>query len=195
MGVSVFLIYTYLWGYSALPLTPHMFSRANANAIIAAFWANLEIFRDPALLSKIRHSIRSSVDSSVQSNLRFDIEKLIRQPLLQSVYAETLRLRVHVYITRCSERKISISTTGLSPKTRLFSSLLPRHIWTKVPGTAVEMDPNLSPSSGPSVSSYTQMILIAGPRRKPLTRHKLGILQSIGRKRTRRKVMPNLNFL
>ncbi len=95
----------YMWGYSGLSLTPHMFSRANTNAIIAAFWANLEIFRDPALLSKIRHSIRSSLDSSVQPNLRFDIEKLVRQPLLQSVYAETLRLRVHVYITRCPERK------------------------------------------------------------------------------------------
>lgn len=105
MGVSIVLIHIHLWRYSVLSLTPHMFVRANTNAILAAFWANLEIFRDPALLSKIRHSIRSSLDSPVQSNLRFNIEKLVRQPLLQSVYAETLRLRVHVYTTRCPERE------------------------------------------------------------------------------------------
>ena len=81
------------------------FLRANTNAILAAFWANLEIFRDPDLLLKIRDNIRSSLDSPVQSNHDYDIEKLVRQPLLQSIYAETLRLRVHVYMTRCPERK------------------------------------------------------------------------------------------
>lgn len=82
--------------------------RANTNAILAAFWANLEIFRDPNLLHKIRHSTQSLFDSPAQSNNHdnhFDIEKLIRQPLLQSIYAETLRLRVHVYMTRCPERQ------------------------------------------------------------------------------------------
>ena len=83
-----------------------LFFRANTNAILAAFWANLEIFRDPHLLFKIRHNVRSSLDSPAQSNHHpLDVEKLIRQPLLQSVYAETLRLRVHVYMTRCPERQ------------------------------------------------------------------------------------------
>lgn len=34
----------------------------------------------------------------------FDIDSLLRQPLLQSVYSETLRLYVRIFITRCLER-------------------------------------------------------------------------------------------
>lgn len=103
--------------------------RANTNAILAAFWANLEIFRDPNLLLKIRHNIRSSFDSPVQSKHHFDIEKLVRQPLLQSVYAETLRLRVHVYMTRCPERQ-NLEVNGWTfPKDKVvLVSSTPAHL-------------------------------------------------------------------
>lgn len=98
---------------------------ANTNAILAAFWANLEIFRDPSLLLKIRHDLRSSLDSPAH----FEIEKLIRQPLLQSVYAETLRLRVHVYMTRCPERQ-NLEVNGWTfPKDKVvLVSSTPAHL-------------------------------------------------------------------
>ena len=106
-----------------------MFCRANTNAILAAFWANLEIFRDSALLSQIRHDLPSSLDSPAQSSFHFNIDKLVRQPLLQSVYAETLRLRVHVYMTRCPERK-SLEINGWTfPKDKVvLVSSTPAHL-------------------------------------------------------------------
>ena len=103
--------------------------RTNTNAIISTFWANIEIFRDPALLLNARHKIRSCLGSPVQSNLHFDIEKLAKQPLLQSIYAETLRLRVHVYITRCPERQ-NLEINGWTfPKEKLvLVSSTPAHL-------------------------------------------------------------------
>ncbi|KAI9876361.1 MAG: hypothetical protein M1830_006662 [Pleopsidium flavum] len=104
----------------------------NTNAILSTFWSNLELFRDPALLSRVRHELKASLDSSPQANLRFDIEKLVKQPLLQSVYAETLRLRVHVYTTRCPERK-NLEIKGWS---------FPRNKIVLVSSTPAHMDEN-----------------------------------------------------
>jgi cytochrome P450 len=48
------------------------------------------------------------VDSCVLSNeegsTRFDVDRLLKQPVLQAVYAETLRLRMHFYIIRMPDR-------------------------------------------------------------------------------------------
>ena len=110
-------------------LTFQTIARSNTNAILAAFWANLEIFRDAALLREIRRNIRSSLGSSDPSNLSFDIEKLVGQPLLQSVYAETLRLRVHVYMTRCPERKALEINGWTFPKDQIvLVSSTPAHL-------------------------------------------------------------------
>jgi cytochrome P450 len=52
--------------------------------------------------------MRAEIDTcalkSTDGRIRFDIDKLLCLPVLQAVYAETLRLRMHFYIIRMSDR-------------------------------------------------------------------------------------------
>ena len=77
-------------------------SSANGNSIPAAYWMIAETIRDPALLSRVRsvidsHRIPSPETSTV---VDFDYANLCADPLLQSIYAETLRLHVASFIMR-----------------------------------------------------------------------------------------------
>lgn len=74
--------------------------RSNTNAIISAFWCALEVFKDIQLLNDVRHEVESCIIERTSSNITFDTDRLKRQPLLQAVFAETLRLRVHGFIVR-----------------------------------------------------------------------------------------------
>lgn len=51
--------------------------------------------------------MRAEVDSCVvkcaDGRIRFDVDQLLRLPVLQAAYAETLRLRMHFYIIRMSD--------------------------------------------------------------------------------------------
>ena len=63
----------------------------------------LEVFRDLDLLQRIRNEVDSCRRTSVSAELGFDIAQLSANPLLQSVYAETLRLYVSTSIIRSPE--------------------------------------------------------------------------------------------
>lgn len=56
--------------------------------------------------------MRTEVDACalkcVDGRIQFDIDQLIRLPVLQAVYAETLRLRMHFYIIRMSDTEMNI---------------------------------------------------------------------------------------
>jgi cytochrome P450 len=73
--------------------------RFNHNVILAAFWATFEIFRDPNLLVRVREDVAACMTGEGPTSL--NVERLIKIPLLQSVFAETLRLRVHIFNSRC----------------------------------------------------------------------------------------------
>ncbi|KKY17551.1 putative nacht and ankyrin domain protein [Diplodia seriata] len=75
----------------------------NTDAILVGTWTALDVFRDPDILARVRREVEQCRDSSTECGL--DINSLMRKPLLQAVYAETLRLRVHAYITRFAERE------------------------------------------------------------------------------------------
>ncbi|KAI0596336.1 cytochrome P450 [Biscogniauxia sp. FL1348] len=74
------------------------------NSISATSWAVFEIYRDPELLASIRAEVDACVLTSVDGRIRFDIDQLLRLPVLQAVYAETLRLRMDFYIIRMPDR-------------------------------------------------------------------------------------------
>jgi cytochrome P450 len=74
------------------------------NAIVTTSWIVFEIFRDPDLLAKVRNEVNHCRASGEAGHVRFDIDKLLRQPVLQAAYAETLRLRMHFYIIRMPDR-------------------------------------------------------------------------------------------
>ncbi|KAF2713710.1 cytochrome P450 [Pleomassaria siparia CBS 279.74] len=77
---------------------------AARNSITATCWTVYELFRDPNLLSKVRVEVESCVKGHAGKHIIFDIDKLMKMPTLQSVYAEILRLRMHFYIIRMGDR-------------------------------------------------------------------------------------------
>ena len=57
--------------------------------------------KDPQLLDRVRTEVSSAIlPSSTRARVQFDLSKLCSQPLLQSIYAENLRLRVTLFQMR-----------------------------------------------------------------------------------------------
>ncbi|KAI1825086.1 cytochrome P450 [Xylaria intraflava] len=77
---------------------------AMRNAVNSAAWAIFDIYRDPELLASVRAEVDGCAVKDADGRIRFDIDQLLRLPVLQAVYAETLRLRMHFYIIRMSDR-------------------------------------------------------------------------------------------
>jgi cytochrome P450 len=100
--------------------------RFHHNVIIAAFWVAYEIFRDPKLLSRFRSDIASCADSSRPSG--FNPEQLIRLPLLQSIWAETLRLRVHIFNSRqAGSKELNVNNWMIPKRSFMFVASTPAH--------------------------------------------------------------------
>lgn len=98
-----------------------MIIRANANAIPCAFWFILEVFRRPLLLLRVRSEVESCLIQSSTAEIAFDITKLCNNPLLQSIYAETLRLRVWHFAIRSPDRGDLTVGDWLFPKNKLIA--------------------------------------------------------------------------
>lgn len=71
------------------------------------YWCAIDVFNDKTLLKDIRKEVQACKTGS-ESDLRFDINKLIKQPLLQAVFAESLRLRCHNMFIRKTTETINI---------------------------------------------------------------------------------------
>ena len=76
---------------------------AAINVHTAGIWTVIEIFRDKTLLSRIREELRGANFEGIKDS--DEVEKLLGLPLLQSVHAEVLRLRVEVQSVFYSERE------------------------------------------------------------------------------------------
>lgn len=74
----------------------------NANAIPAAAWFLLELLFDPTLEARVHKEFSAALIAPADPSHVpvFDINKLCSGPLCQSIYAETLRLRVQVMVQR-----------------------------------------------------------------------------------------------
>ncbi|KAI0972794.1 cytochrome P450 [Xylaria arbuscula] len=105
---------------------------AARNAVTATSWAIFDIYRDPELLTSIRVEIDTCrlESDSADGRVRFDIDKLLRLPVLQAVYAETLRLRMHFYIIRMPDRV----------DLKIQDWVIPRRKVIVTPTTAAHMD-------------------------------------------------------
>lgn len=83
-----------------------MCDRMNTNAVPAIGWFFIEFCRNRGLLCRARAEVESAhLPLAQQAEPEFDVGKLCNSPLLQSVYAETLRLRVALIVTRTPERE------------------------------------------------------------------------------------------
>lgn len=67
-------------------------------------WSTLEIFKDSSLLSRTRAELKKSFSPAALSDAHFSSQTLVALPLFQSIYAETLRLRVRAYAARYTGR-------------------------------------------------------------------------------------------
>ena len=80
--------------------------------------------------------MRTEVNSCILINysdghVRFDVDQLLKVPLLQSVYAEVLRLRMHFYLIRMPDR------TDM----KIRDWIIPRQKVICISTTAAHMDP------------------------------------------------------
>ncbi|OTB09271.1 hypothetical protein M426DRAFT_7286 [Hypoxylon sp. CI-4A] len=105
---------------------------ANTNAIISSFWITLEVFRDAALLRAVREEVQSCIDARPDSEVPFNIAKLLQQPLLQAVFAENLRLRVHGFLIR----RLALGDI------RINNWTFQRNHWCIASSTPASMDPD-----------------------------------------------------
>ncbi|KAK5657381.1 hypothetical protein OQA88_2951 [Cercophora sp. LCS_1] len=80
---------------------------ANANAIPMAFWNLIEVYKDRDLRDRVLPELQAGIASSPgQVPLEFDLTPILSSPLLQSIYAEVLRMRISLLVTRIPERGV-----------------------------------------------------------------------------------------
>ena len=140
----------------------------NSNSIPAAFWSLVHIFRDPELLRQTRVQADKSAtataiaaDTAAAAVAAFDTEGLTRNPLLQSVWSEVLRLYVALFIVRGADHDAFTLPSGhtVPPKKMIVVDTHTAHmdpaVWNaaKAPLDAFQADRFLvypeRPESGP----------------------------------------------
>ncbi|KAK5655986.1 hypothetical protein OQA88_5124 [Cercophora sp. LCS_1] len=87
---------------------------SNANTVPVCTWAILEMIRDPGLLERLREEVDSVVVVE-NGERKFDIQRLVNLPLLQSVYVEVMRLRVSIHVTREVVQPLEVEGYTLKP--------------------------------------------------------------------------------
>ncbi|KAJ5915610.1 cytochrome P450 [Penicillium verhagenii] len=109
-------IFAFLWG-------------ANTNTVISTFWASLEVSKDPELLEQVRSEAQACIISQTESSLRFDIDRLLQQPVMQAVFSETLRLRINGLMVRYPSKGDLVIKDWVLPKNKfIISSMTPGHM-------------------------------------------------------------------
>ncbi|KAF2122169.1 cytochrome P450 [Lophiotrema nucula] len=97
------------------------------NVTFASFWVAFEVYRNATLLARVRSEISAS--TSATSSTGFDVDKLCKSPLLQSIWAETMRLRVHIFNTRNTRNEEHNINNWIIPKnSTVFLTSTPAHM-------------------------------------------------------------------
>lgn len=135
MGVILFSILTHAVSDVLIPL-----NSANANTGRAAFWLLYETLRSRTLLHRAREAMRASIalqstetltqqPSIITSNasLPFDFPIFSSAPLIQSMYAETLRLRFAGIILRDVKDDVTLGDCSVPQKTAIAISTYHAH--------------------------------------------------------------------
>ncbi len=78
---------------------------ANGNSIPNSFWMVAEVIQDAEILCRVRSVIDSCRIDTKTRKIEFDFLKLCNDPLMHSIYAETLRLHVASFLMRGPDRK------------------------------------------------------------------------------------------
>lgn len=79
------------------------------NTVASVFWLVIDVFRHPEILAEVRREAASCIIDMQDGTPKFDMERLIRLPWVQAVYAENLRLRIHGAILRKSPENVNLN--------------------------------------------------------------------------------------
>ncbi|KAI1879782.1 hypothetical protein JX265_002736 [Neoarthrinium moseri] len=80
-----------------------------SNSIPTTIWMLMEIIQDPTLLEAVREEIRAVATNDPKTGkITLDSQNLVALPLLQSIWTETLRLRINFNIVRDVKHPITL---------------------------------------------------------------------------------------
>ncbi|ORY02755.1 putative cytochrome P450 [Clohesyomyces aquaticus] len=100
----------------------------NSNTIPTTMWMILELARDPVLLKAVKEEVATTEFIDSETGQRsFDIQKLATLPLLQSVFTETLRLRMNFNIIRQVKEPFTVDGFTLKKGSMLQAPMMVAH--------------------------------------------------------------------
>lgn len=139
--------------------------RTVTNVVPSSMTLTSHIVRDDLLCSEVRQGLADTIEPG--GLLKFDLKKLEKEPLLLSLYAETLRFGVQIHVPRTSpHRNLSFGNMSI-PKDKLilvntWLAHTDEEVWNTKDGTfpldsfwaqRFLVDPN-DPSSGPTKKRF-----------------------------------------
>lgn len=96
-----------------------------------------EILKDVSLLEAVREEIITTYITDPETNIRtFDIEKLVKLPLLQSVFTEILRLHMNFNVIRHVKEPLEMDGFTLGKGSMLQAPMMVAHYDEAVWGSA-----------------------------------------------------------
>ncbi|KAI1100576.1 putative cytochrome P450 [Jackrogersella minutella] len=100
----------------------------NSNSVPTATWMLMELFKDPSLFQAVREEVATAeVAHSEMHTGKLDVDKLVTLPLLQSIFTETLRLRMSLNIIRTLEDPISLDGIEIAKGSMLQAPTMAAH--------------------------------------------------------------------
>ncbi|KAF1941001.1 cytochrome P450 [Clathrospora elynae] len=112
----------------------------NTNIVPATFWFIYEIISSTPLLAEVRAEVSKAVIDNATS--KFDNSKLLSSPLLQSIYAETLRMYVAVMMVRETTKECHLGDWTVPKKQSLVVCSYTEHMDARHWNTGTEQDPH-----------------------------------------------------
>ena len=104
----------------------------------------MEVVKDTSLLEAVREEVKEALVTDGETGARsFDSKKLLSLPLLQSVYAEAIRLHLAINITREVVQPMTVD-----------GYTLPKHAIIQAPTTIAHYDENVWASQGHPASEF-----------------------------------------
>ncbi|KAH8721507.1 cytochrome P450 [Phaeosphaeriaceae sp. PMI808] len=121
-----------------------------SNSIRAAFWFFFETLRCPGLRDNAAKEISSIIitphsdDPTPELPPRFDTKRLVRLPLLQSLFAETLRTYVSVMIVRTTRKACRVGGWAIGKDQQAMVCNYAQHMDEKLWGAGSPSSPALN---------------------------------------------------
>lgn len=96
----------------------------------------MEIIKDPSLLEAVREEVATVTTIEPETGRRtIDAQKLVTLPLLQSIFTETLRLRINFNITRDVKQPVTLDGQVIPKGAMLQAPMMVSHYEEAVWGT------------------------------------------------------------